>query len=404
MKVLHVLDQSLPNISGYSLRSKYILEYQKRAGIDVFALTSPNQQHGFPVERIDNIPYYRTRPYGLWKIELLNGNPVGRALAFIFSMKRGIYNVVRKERIDLIHAHSPTLCGEAALLAGRKIKIPVIYEIRAFWEDAAVDQGKTEVESLRYRLTQRMETRLIRKVDAVVALCQGIRDDLRNRAVRTNKIFIVPNAIAIENFRPGVRDRELSAKYDLDNQVVLGFIGSFFEFEGLHLLLQAFSELLSSQSNVKLLMIGGGEKERELRDLASRFNPSGDRIIFTGRVPHDTIQQHYTLIDVFIYPRMRNRLTELTTPLKPLEAMAMEKAVIASDVGGLRELVDNGRTGLLFRSGDINDLITKLTALIENPKLRNRLGRNGRKHVEAEKSWSKNAARYLKLYQRFHEV
>jgi len=116
-------------------------------------------------------------------------------------------------------------------------------------------------------------------------------------------------------------------------------------------------------------------------------------------VSGDEVQRLYSVMDVLAYPRRRLRVTELVTPLKPLEAMAMEKAVIGSDVGGIRELIQHGVTGLVHRSGDVADLAATITHLADDPNRRKQLGQQGREWVTRHRDWRHVIPKYVPIYE-----
>ena len=156
-------------------------------------------------------------------------------------------------------------------------------------------------------------------------------------------------------------------------------------------------EVLKEIPNVRVLLVGGGPQEHRLRERVQKLD-LGEVVIFTGRVPHDTVQNYYNLVDVFVYPRLPMRLTDLVTPLKPLEAMAQGRLVLASDVGGHRELIQPGVNGELFRAGDAADLATAILGLLRNRGHWPSLHEGGRQFVESERTWSCSVARYESVY------
>ena len=123
-------------------------------------------------------------------------------------------------------------------------------------------------------------------------------------------------------------------------------------------------------------------------------------VVFAGRVPHAQVAAYYQLVDICVYPRLPMRLTELVTPLKPLEAMAQGRLVVASDVGGHRELVDDGKTGMLFRAGDTEALAQAILALLLAPASWPALRQQARAFVETERSWGASVGRYAPVYAR----
>jgi PEP-CTERM/exosortase A-associated glycosyltransferase len=320
--------------------------------------------------------------------------------AFMRASEQRLQELAERLKPDLLHAHSPVLNAWPAIRVGRRLGIPVVYEIRAFWEDAAVDHGTQAEWGLRYRLTRAMETRAVQAASQVVTICGGLRGDLIARGIDIGKIGVVPNAVDIEHFSlGGVADPELKARLGLDGCKVIGFLGSFYAYEGLDLLIDALPLILERVPEVKILLVGGGPQEANLKAQAASLGLA-DKVVFVGRVPHAEVNRYYDLVDLLAYPRHAMRLTDLVTPLKPLEAMAQGRLLIASDVGGHRELIEDGHTGILFRAGDAADLADKAVTALNQPDGGDELRRNGRRFVESERNWTKSLANYKAIYGR----
>jgi PEP-CTERM/exosortase A-associated glycosyltransferase len=397
MRILHILDHSIPLHSGYTFRTLSILKEQRNQGWETFHLTSP--KHGncaFMEEEVEGWHFYRTPiPKGLSA-----GLPVLNQAAVVAQLTRRLYEVSRIVRPDVLHAHSPVLNALPALRVGRSLSIPVVYEVRAFWEDAAVDHGTSREWGVRYRLTRALESYALRRVNAVTTICEGLRRDILGRGIPPEKVTVIPNAVNIENFSmAGIRDVQLATTLGLNENVVLGFIGSFYAYEGLAVLIQALPKMLAGNPKIRVLLVGGGPQEQELKALAARFGVE-NKVIFTGRVPHDQVQAYYNLIDILVYPRLKMRLTDLVTPLKPLEAMAQGRLVVASDVGGHQELIQDGKTGMLFAADDLDALASKVLQLLSTQELWPRLRAQARSFVEKQRSWPISVAHYRSVYGR----
>lgn len=399
-KILHVFDHSIPLHSGYAFRSRSIVRAQRALGWRTAHLTS--SKHGVSAlrassltqETVDDLVFHRTCPGSLAKIPVLRQWDVVRTLA------HRIVEVARSEGADLLHAHSPCLNGMAALQAAKALSLPVVYEVRAFWEDAAVDHGTASEGSIRYRLTKAMETHVLRRVDQVTCICEGLRGDIIARGIDPERVTVIPNAVDVQHFPPlGERDRMLEAEHDLRGMQVLGFIGSFYAYEGLDLLIEALPALRREYPNVRVLLVGGGPQEAALRAQAARLQV-GNHVIFAGRVPHGRVPAYSSLIDAFVFPRKSIRLTELVTPLKPLEAMAQRRLVLASDVGGHRELIEHGRTGFLFRHDDVEALVECAAQALRGLAGFSGVLDDARRFVEHERSWHLSVQRYADVYQR----
>ena len=395
MKILHVFDHTLPLHSGYTFRSAAILRNQRKMGWETYHLSGPKHLNCTLLEEdSDGLHFYRT-PLPTGPMARLPG---ADPFAVMGAIGKRLLQLATDLQPDIIHAHSPVLNAVPAIRVGRRLGIPVVYEIRAFWEDAAVDHGSTTEDSLRYRLTRALETWAVKKADAVTVICEGLRGDLITRGVAPRKITVIPNAVDIDQFTvSGKADPELKLKLGLGNNRVLGFIGSFYAYEGLDLLLRALPLMLQRAPDLKVLLVGGGPQDEILKRLVCALDLK-ERVIFTGRVPHQEVNQYYDLIDILVYARHPMRLTELVTPLKPLEAMAQGRLMVASDVGGHRELIQDGRTGVLFRAGDANDLSDKIVALLQNESAWPGMRNNARHFVESERTWAASVARYREPY------
>ena len=395
MRVLHILDHSLPLHSGYTFRTLAILKQQRARGWETFHLTGPKQgPASAEEEEVDGWHFYRTPPVG----GLLEGVPGLAEIELMGEIAHRIEQVVKRVRPHILHAHSPVLNAIPALRVGRRLGIPVVYEVRASWEDAAVDHGTAREGNLRYRLSRALETWALKRVDAITTICEGLRTEIIGRGIAPAKVTVIPNAVDIEVFNVGGQpDPELQRTLGLEGACVLGFVGSFYAYEGLALLLRALPVILAQVPHARILLVGGGRQEAELKQLAAELGIA-DKVIFTGRVPHSEVQHYYDLIDVLVYPRLSMRLTELVTPLKPLEAMAQGRMLVASDVGGHRELIRDGETGVLFRAGDAQALATAVIGLLQNPERWDAMKEAGRRFVESERNWRVSVARYRDVY------
>jgi len=397
MKILHVLDHSIPLHSGYTFRTCSILHEQAKLGWETIHVTGIKHINPQAEEEIhDNLKFYRTEN----KSKLLSRIPIINQLYVIRSLQKRVADVIEREKPDIIHAHSPCLNGIAAINAAKKFSIPVVYEMRASWEDAAVEHGTTTEGSLRYRLTRALETFVFKRVHGITTICNGLKNDITSRSIGQIPIQVIPNAVNAEEFEgESSIEEDLRKKYKLGNSYVAGFIGSFYAYEGLELFVRALHALRDSDLNIKGLLVGGGPENEKLRSLVEELGMQ-DRIIFTGRVPHSDVEAYYDLIDVLVYPRKSARLTDIVTPLKPLEAMAMGKVFIASNVGGHIELVPERLHSVLFDAGSVDALVNSLQSAVANKPLKALFSDWARKYVKAERNWKISVVGYVGLYKK----
>ena len=387
MRILHVLDHSIPLHSGYAFRTLAILREQRALGWETEHVTSA--KHHLPcaaLEAVDGLMFHRT------------AGSAGNHLGVIYGLRRRLNDLIPRLKPDLIHAHSPALAGIAAIGAARRFGLPVVYEMRASWEDGAVVHGTARAGGLRYRLSRALETWVLRRADAVATICEGLRRDVLSRGIAPSKVTVIPNAVDAQRFRADrPRDPQLEKRLGLNGARVVGFIGSFYRYEGLDLLIRALPRMLERMPSLRVLLVGGGYEEEALRRQAAAAGVA-EQVVFAGRVPHEKVQDYYDLVDVFAYPRHSTRLTELVTPLKPLEAMAHGRAVVASDVGGHRELVRDGETGRLFQAGNAAALADAVIAILEDETAGAQMRARARRFVETERSWAASVRRYADVY------
>ena len=404
MRVLHVLHNSLPLLCGYSIRSGAIVRHQRQQGLDPIVVTSarnPNPTTAL-VDHVDGITHFRTA--------CLSGRPLPilHERALMRTLQERVEQVISETRPDIVHAHSPVLVGLPALRAARDHGLPFVYEVRDLWENASVDRGKFRYNSPLYRLARRMETAVLQQADAVVTICDTLRDELSKRVADPSRVFVVGNGVDAEAFDPATPDREARERWGLTHREVIAYVGTFQPYEGLDLLIRALPEIVARRPSAHLVIAGGsaGEStaaESSLQALVERL-AIGSHVTFTGRLPHAMTSGVYAMADVVAYPRLLTRTTALTTPLKPLEAMAMGRAVVSSDVPAMRELVRDGETGVTVPAGQQKALTRACLQLLEDPALRRKLGRRARAWTLGHRRWDTLVGRYHHIYGQLAEL
>jgi PEP-CTERM/exosortase A-associated glycosyltransferase len=396
-RVLHVIGRSFPHtLTGYTVRSHYVVRSQREVGIDARVAT----EYGYPWfdgasdagtrERVDGVPYYRLRPRSV-RIPPLDER-----------LDRGIgalTGLVRRSRPSLLHAASDYRNALVALEAGRSCGLPVVYEVRGFWEETRLQQqGKGAMERESYLLHRQKELQAMHAADRIVTLGKVMKAELMERGIPERKITVVPNAVDVDRFQPRPPDPKLRLALGVEpGETVLGYISSFVSYEGIQYLIQATKHLIDAGHQVRTVLVGDGTERAALEAEAERLNVA-DRVVFTGRVPHKAVLEYYAAIDIFVVPRTNARVSHLVTPLKPFEAMAMERPLVVSDVAALREVVSDGRAGLTFQAEDPENLASVVEPLLKDEAFRRELGNGARKWVRANNSWAANGVRFRDLY------
>lgn len=394
MRILHILDHSLPQQSGYVYRTLGILHEQRRRGWETLHLTSAKQGREAGKRKVEGWHFFRTPALvsRFWRL------PILRQIAVVVGLRRRLLQLARKTRPDVLHAHSPALNGLAALYVGRRLNLPVVYEVRAFWEDAAGDSTTGRVRGGRYWLTRALENHVLKQAQAITTICHGLKADLLERGIAGSRITVIPNAVicpaVVQRAKNSLQDKVLA----LPQRLILGFAGSYYAYEGLDWLISILPALLVRWPTLHLLCAGGGPQEEKMRQRVHSL-ALDDKVSFLGRLPHPEVAGLYRQATIMIYPRLAMRLTELVTPLKPLEAMAHGCLVLASDVGGHRELIVNGQTGTLFRAGDAEHLLAMMSRLLAHPERWQYLRENALQTMRFERTWERSVAAYDAVYQ-----
>jgi glycosyltransferase involved in cell wall biosynthesis len=395
-RVAYVLHHSLPYFSnGYATRGHGMSLGMLAAGIDLVCLTRPGFPSDIkrdltavsPTSQIDAVTYHR--------ISEPRWTGPGRSRTYATDAADVLEAEFRKHRPQAVIAASNHVNALPALIAGRRCGIPMAYEVRGFWEITNTSRDPASEASMAHQLKIRIDAKLAAMADHVFTLSQTMKDELIRRKVPEGKITLVPNACDPDTFRPRPRDLTLAAQYDLPEAVpIIGYVGSFVDYEGLDDLTRACVQLRQQAHQFRLVLVGASEGQ--LVDRIRKIAVEGgleDWLILPGRVPHDQVEAWYSLIDIAPFPRKPVAVTELVTPLKPLEAMAMEKAVVMSSVAAMAEMVEDGVTGLVFQKGSAEALAGALARVLVDPELRSTLGRHARAFVAAERSWAKMGER-----------
>ena len=322
-----------------------------------------------------------------------------RELMLMHVLTKTIEKAIVDYKPDVIHAASPVLVGLPALRVARKHKLPLVYEVRDLWENASVDRGKWGYDSLPYRGAKALETILFKKADGIVTICEALRNEIAPRVGKNVALSVIPNGVESDLFTPSPPSERVLEKWNLRGKKIVGYIGAFQPYEGLESLIEAMPAIAKEIPNAHLMITGGGnDLEATLHELV-RTQDLGNLVTFTGRVPHSEVQEMYSVVDLMVYPRISTRTTELTTPLKPLEAMALEVPVMLSNTQAMCELVTDGKTGLTFKAGDSEALAETCIRALSEPEKSREMARNARAYVQNERHWPKIVESYQGIYE-----
>jgi glycosyltransferase involved in cell wall biosynthesis len=398
-RVLHIVTDALPSTSaGYTVRTQEIALAQRAAGLDPHVVT----RIGFPVTAgsvdgratvtVDGVPYHRLLPWVM----------PGRMDALYETHLRYAAGLTARLRPAVLHAASNYANAVIALALRDATRLPVVYEVRGFWEDTWLSRhaGTKDLKlSDRYLRTRALETHCMKSADLVVTLGEAMRDEILERGVDPDKVIIVPNGVSEEFLRPLPDDQgRLRASLGIKpGEHVVGLVSSLVAHEGIGTLLEAVKILNDRGVRTRALIVGDGPERPALQRQAEAL---GIDAIFPGRVPMSQVRAYHAVLDAFVVPRTPDRVCQLVTPLKPIEAMASGLPVVVSGVRALSEIVNDKVTGLVSAPLDPAALADALSGLLDNPELRAELGANAREWVARDRTWAHNAARYREAYER----
>lgn len=397
-KVAMFLHASLPHFSnGYATRSHGILTtLDMYSSYDVEGVT----RVGYPwdvrvqgekkaLDIVDEIKYHHLDGIDVNKLPM---NQYIQESAMIAE------NFLREIKPEIVHSASAYTTALAALIASRKVGLPFVYEVRGLWEVTKQSTVPNWDRTEQFLLEKSLETLIAKNATQVITLTQGLKDELIRRGVKGKKITVIPNSIDIERFSVMQSDTSLFEKLSLKKDVVtIGYIGSIVMYEGLDDLLNALSILKKRGVQFNFLLVGDGKAFNETKAKVKELGLS-DEVIITGRVEYHLVEQYYSLIDIAPFPRKPLPVCEIVSPLKPFEAMALEKAIVVSDVQALKEIIEDEKTGLHFKKGDVLDLANKLAYLIENPEARETFGKNARQWVSSNRTWKMASEAFENVY------
>jgi len=403
-KILYLLHNSLPfHSGGYATRAHGLMEGTNasqqfemqgvsRLGYPKDILKLDSDDDILEHQEIDNIMYHRL------KSDVTRGSTT--YYNYIKEYGEAVVELAKKENPFVIHAASNLYNGLACVYAAKKLGIKSVYEIRGLWEITRISREPEWIDTDMYKFNADMETTAALNADVVITITEALKNEMISRGVPANKIEVLPNGVVSDRFKPLEQNMKLAKELGLENKIVIGFIGSFVQYEGLEYLVDAVKILVDKGiTNLGVLMVGDGAVWEKTKDRVEKLDLN-DYFVFTGRVPHEEVEEYYSLVNIAPFPRKGLPVCEMVSPLKPFEAMAMEKAVLSSNVAALEEIVKDGYNGLLFEKDNVEDFADKLEILINDDDLRAKLGKQAREWVIKERDWRVISKKLIAIYDR----
>ena len=412
-RIAYVLHNSLPYSSGgYATRSHGVATALKDIGLPVVCVTRP----GFPLDMKQELA-----PVDVPAVDIIDGVPYQRVsepqrtglpeYKYVLAAAKRMTDELARMDVSYVQAASNYVTGIPALIAARRLGVPFFYEVRGLWEITRMSRDDKFAKSISFDVQRHLEGSLAREADHVFTLTEPMREELIERGVDPERITLLPNSVDADRFLPAPRDQGLARELGVPDGVpVIGYVGTFVIYEGLEHLAEACVALHQKGHDFRLLLVGNenasgqdrGPITQEILDICTRGGIA-DKLIMPGRIPHEQVAAYYSLIDICPFPRKPWPVCEMVSPMKPLEALAMEKAVVVSSVRALTEMIQDGVTGVVFEKGNTESLADAMESLLQSPERRAALGRAGREFVSRARSWAQIAARIQAVKQRFDE-
>jgi glycosyltransferase involved in cell wall biosynthesis len=393
--------------NGYAIRTKGVAAALDAAGWDVTVVA----RSGYPWDYHVDLPRQRVcrAVEGIDYVHLPGGGlgdtPPDQA---IDEATDAFVREARRLRPAVIHAASDWHTGLAALRAARVCGVPFVYEVRGLWELTELSAKPGWDATERYALQVALETQVARAADGVLAITSQVAGVLADRGVDHSLMRVAPNCVDPLEFLPLPPDPVYAQRQGIDlSRPVVGYAGSLVGYEGLDVLLDAIALLRQRGVEVTVAIAGSGPAEPELKAEAARLGVE-DAVRWLGRIPHADVPRLWSAVDVAVFPRRSEPVTELVSPLKPLEAFAAGRAVIVSDVQPQLDLAGAAQErAAAFAAGDSESLAAVLGDLLGDPERRAGLGRHARLWVGGERSWQRVGAVFADAYaaaRRHHAV
>jgi glycosyltransferase involved in cell wall biosynthesis len=361
MKIALLTEKYTPDIGGLAISTERLARLLTSAGHDVRVFCpSPN----LPPSEKSTLPSASIRVTRFGAHKRVDDTLVDWVELIVEEHKR--------DPFDLLQGYFLPQAGFVAAYAGKYLNIPSVVSIRGNdIERAAFDPGKFSHVMYALQTANAVTTNaseLIKKAKAFI----------------DRKIFLIPNGIDTEHFKrldvessglpPSFREHALGpgASSGLQNPII-GFVGELREKKGLKTLLSAYAQV--NNKLLTSLLIVGEIRQGEDKQLFDEFRISNPqyRIIITGYIPLADLPAYYSLMDVFVHPSLRDGM-----PNAVLEAMACERAVVATPVGGMLDVINDGKNGIFVPANDSDHLAEKILELLADSSLRSRLGKNAR--------------------------
>lgn len=372
---------SVSHISGF-------IKHIKKLGHEIFIVSTDKLIH------VDE-PTFVIKPPAL-----LRGTVSVQKILFNYIFVKKALDFVVKKKPDFIYQRH-SIHNFSGVKLSRKTGIPLVLEVNASEVWTEKHWGGLRFE----KLAASIENMCFDQADVIMVISNAVKRQLVDLGVDSDKICVNPNGVDQMQFNPSVDGEPVRSKYNLGDKIVVGFVGTFSQYHGISVLGKAIKVVVEANPDVHFMMIGKGPLKETFEKIIQADGVT-DHVTEIEMVPHSEIQNYLAACDILTAPQTKNEDGSdfFGSPTKLFEYMGMGKAVVASSVGQMREILEDGKNAVLVEQGDSVKLAQGIIKVAADKRLRVSLGREARRFVISNYTWEHNARRVIDAYQDYKNL
>jgi len=409
MKIAYISSDFGISVSGYKGASVHIREIASafsNLNNDVTIFSPCTENHSNSSNQFKVVEVKKSEVYDEISRQIrIIDNQVNVKNKLNNDIKKYLYNltlynslipVFKKEKFDLVYERY-SVFNYAGISIARKFKIPHFLEVNAPLCDEHDKMIGFTLKDLAYKI----ENIVLKNSDHIFVVSEYLKKFAEKHGVPDENLSVLPNGVDTKKFKNDTNKRNLiRSKYNIDNNIVIGFIGNIRPWHGIDKLINSFTEAREKQDNIHLLIVGNSHKEKELEKLIKKSKYSKN-ITLTGYIPHEEMPSYISAMDITVAPY--NDIDDFYfSPMKILEYMACSKPVVAAGLGQVNEIINVGKNGVIYKAGDRVSLTNSLSYLINNKFLWTKLGRSARQWIKKNRNWENNIKLITQVYFNIH--
>jgi len=406
MKILHFAHSFFPIYGGTTTRLYNLLSDK----INEYYLYVPQPPYGgYPnnigilkeVEDFGNIKVRRCKLIEDFKVKI----PVINTFRYVKINSDRLVNFVKEADFEIVYGHNPLEFATAAMKYVKKENVPFIYEAHGLAADSPMLRKRRYIPKLTYssvhELLKLKEKKIFQSADAIITQTNAMKQRIISVLdVDADKINIIPNGVDESKFDPinwHQKGQELRREKNWSDKIIFMYSGFLDDINGIDFFLNNIKDLPEGiKHKIKVVILGRGPLQKYVEDMSKE---ESDLIEYLGLVNYNDMPIYYGACDIFVIPRPSTLPAENLTPIKLLEAMAMEKIILGSDVGGITEVITNNKNGIVFKKGNKDELFKKIKYIVENIENIDDIRKQARRSIINKYRWQKSRERLQNVYE-----